>query len=969
MIFTQHYLACLSHASYLVGDESTGRAVVVDPRRDVGVYLDEAAGHGLTIERVIETHVHADFLSGHLELAARTGAVISYGAGADVEFPVEPLEHGRRLSLGEVTLEVLATPGHTPESICIVVYEHADDEEPYGVLTGDTLFVGDVGRPDLLASRPSGGPGTDGRSADDVSVGDGPPDERSADDVSVGDGPPDERSADDVSVGDGPPDDLSADALARRLYHSLHDVLLRLPDGTRVFPAHGAGSSCGKRLSSETSALLGEQRFTNYALQPMTEDEFVALVTEGQPPRPGYFDYDAQRNRQLHPLLDDAPAPLLDLSEVLAARDAGAVLLDVREPVDFAAGHLRGALNAGLQGRFAEWAGEVLTPHRPVVLVGDPALAAEAKMRLARVGYDRVVGQLTDPGLVFGERPDLVETSSRLTIEQFAELRGLEPDLQLVDVRTPAETGDGTLPGAREIPLPVLVDSIGGLDPTLPVVVYCASGYRSQIALSVLRAAGFADVSDLLGGSLAWEAAGLPLSRGPSDVDAVRTPQIGARAARSLVEGGALLVDVREVDEWEVSHAPEAVLVPMSTVKQRRHELPRDRRVVVVCRSGGRSAAVTESLRGWGFDAVNLAGGMCAWAAAGLPVVTPADTGLVVHTVDPLNCETALPELIGGVVMPSARFYVRNHFATPVLDTGAWRLEVGGLVERPLHLGLRDLQNMPSHTLVATLECAGNGRSLFDPAVPGEQWQLGAVSTAEWTGVPLVEVLDRAGIRSTAREIVLRGADRGPVEGGAEVWFERSLSIDDARGSEALLAYAMNGEPLPLQHGHPLRLIVPGWYAVTSVKWLTHIEAVAQPFEGFFQAQRYFYEWEREGTTVREPVRLQQVRALVTEPAAGVEVPTGDLVVRGVAWSGAAPIAGVDVRVGEGSWLPARLVGERRRHSWQWWELLTHVDQPGETTVRARATDLSGRTQPERPTWNRLGYGGNAIQVVPIRIR
>src|SRR5437016_673709 len=275
MIFTQHYLACLSHASYIVGDETTGRAVVVDPRRDVSVYLDEATTRGFAIERVIETHVHADFLSGHLELAAETGAAISYGDGAEVEFEIEPLHDGQRLSLGDVTLEILATPGHTPESICIVVYEHAEDPAPYGVLTGDTLFVGDVGRPDLLASA-----------------------------------------------------DLSAEVLARHLYHSLHDKLLRLPNATRIFPAHGAGSSCGKQLSSETSSTLGEQRQMNYALQHMGEDEFVAAVTEGQPARPHYFEFDAQRNRELRPLLDEAVPPLLDIEEVLKLRDSGAVLLD-----------------------------------------------------------------------------------------------------------------------------------------------------------------------------------------------------------------------------------------------------------------------------------------------------------------------------------------------------------------------------------------------------------------------------------------------------------------------------------------------------------------------------------------------------------------------------------------------------------------------------------------------------------------
>jgi DMSO/TMAO reductase YedYZ molybdopterin-dependent catalytic subunit/glyoxylase-like metal-dependent hydrolase (beta-lactamase superfamily II) len=929
MIFTQHYLACLSHASYVVGDETTGRAVVVDPRRDVGVYLDEAAVHGLSIGRVIETHVHADFLSGHLELAAATGAVISYGEGADVEFPIEPLHDGERLSLGDVTLEILATPGHTPESICVVVYEHATDEVPYAVLTGDTLFVGDVGRPDLLAAR-----------------------------TGVG------------GAGDPGDADVSADALARRLYHSLHDKLLRLPEATRIFPAHGAGSSCGKRLGSETSSTLGEQRQANYALQYLDEDEFVAAVTEGQPARPHYFEFDTNRNRQLRPLLDEDAPPLLDIDDVFRRREAGAVLLDAREPADFAAGHLRGAVNIGLQGRFAEWAGQVLSPERDVVLVGDPAVALEAKIRLARVGYDRLVGQLDEPARVFAASPEEIETSSRLTIEQLAELGGLEPELQLVDVRSPGETAGGTLPGAREIPLAVLADSLGGLDPACPVVVYCGSGYRSQVAASVLLDAGFTDVSDLLGGYGAWHATGLPTSTPGAGVEVGTTPHVGARAAKALVDAGALLLDVREPDEWEAGHAPGASLLPMGQVREHQQELPRDGRIVVVCRSGGRSAAVTESLLAWGFDAVNLAGGMCAWAAAGLPVVDRHEAGLVVHREHPLNCETAIPALIGGVVMPNARFYVRNHFETPLVQPSGWRLHVGGLVDHPLQLSLRDLQNMASHTLVATLECAGNGRSAFDPPVEGEQWQLGAVSTAEWTGVPLVEVLDRARVKPAAREIVLRGADNGSVEGSAEpIRFERSLSLDDTRQSDALLAYAMNGEPLPLQHGYPLRVIVPGWYAVTSVKWLTDIEMIGVAFDGFFQTQRYVYEWERHGAIVREPVRLQQVRSVITEPTGADDVAVGDLVVRGVAWSGAAPIARVEVSIGAGPWQPARLIGERHRHSWQWWELLTRLDEAGLTTLRARATDLAGRTQPEQPVWNRLGYGGNAIQTVTIKLR
>jgi len=461
MIFTQHYLGCLSQASYLIGDETTGRAVVVDPRRDVEEYLGEAAEHGLRIERVIETHIHADFLSGHLELAAATGALISFGEGADVEFPIDPLRDGQRISLGDVTLQILATPGHTPESICVVVYEHADDEAPYGVLTGDTLFVGDVGRPDLF-----------------------------------------------VTSG------YSADELAQKLYGSLQTKLLKLPDATRVFPAHGAGSACGKQLSSETSSTIGEQRRTNYALRAVDVDQFVAAVTEGQPVRPRYFEFAAHRNRELRPLLDENPPYLLDIEEVCKHTEAGAILLDSREPDDYASRRIRGAINIGLQGRFAEWAGDVLSPERDIVLVGDVALAREARIRLSRVGLDRVVGQLSDLAWVFAHRPDVVESAARLTVGRLAELRGLQPRLQLVDVRSPQEAAEGVIPGARQVPLAALTDSLAALDPAAPVVAYCAGGGRSMVAASVLRASGFTDVADVVGGFSAWHHAGLPVSPG-----------------------------------------------------------------------------------------------------------------------------------------------------------------------------------------------------------------------------------------------------------------------------------------------------------------------------------------------------------------------------------------------------------------------------------------------------------------------
>ncbi len=429
---------------------------MVDPRRDIDVYLNEARKHGLQIERVIETHIHADFLTGHLELAAATGAQISYSERAELEFPVTPLSDGQRISLGEVTLEILATPGHTPESISVVIYEHPDDEVPYGVLTGDTRFVGDVGRPDLLADE-----------------------------------------------------GLSSEELARSLYDSLQNKLLTLPDATRVFPAHGAGSACGKQLSSETSSTIGEQRRDNYALQFADVDAFVASITEGQSPQPRYFEYDSVRNREQRPLLDDNSPALLTFDEVRRRAAAGALLLDTREAAEYAVGHVSGAVNIGLNGRFAEGAGQVFPPDRDIVLVGDASLARESRIRLARVGFDRVIGQLDDLASVFTRHPHLVETAERFTAQQLAMLLNDEPGLQLIDVRNPGETEDGVIPGAQEIPLPTLVDALENLDPTLPIVTYCASGYRSLIAASVLRASGFESVGDLLGGYGAWDEAGL----------------------------------------------------------------------------------------------------------------------------------------------------------------------------------------------------------------------------------------------------------------------------------------------------------------------------------------------------------------------------------------------------------------------------------------------------------------------------
>ncbi|OBC16007.1 sulfurtransferase [Mycobacterium sp. 852013-50091_SCH5140682] len=451
MKFTQYYLDCLSHASYLIGDETTGRAVVVDPQRDIAEYLADAEELGLRIELVIETHFHADFVSGHLELAEAAGATIVYSSVAAPEFTFMGVEDGQRISLGEVTLEFRHTPGHTPESMSIVVYERPG-AAPYGVLTGDTLFIGDVGRPDLLAS-----------------------------------------------IG------FTAAELAESLYTSLHEQLMPLPDATRVYPAHGAGSACGKNLSTDLSSTIGDQKRTNYALRAPDKQTFIDLVTEGQPPAPGYFVYDAILNRKDRALLHETELPpAMDYQQASDALARGALLIDGRSPEEFAQGHLRGAINIGLAGRYAEFAGSVVRPDTDIVLVTTPGQELEGKNRLARIGFDRVIGYLADPERTMFEHRDDVRIASRLTAVDFGQRAARIDGLQIVDVRNPGEADAGMIPGAVNIPVRQLPDRVGELDANAPTVVYCAGGYRSSVAASLLRQRGFADVSDIVGGYTAW---------------------------------------------------------------------------------------------------------------------------------------------------------------------------------------------------------------------------------------------------------------------------------------------------------------------------------------------------------------------------------------------------------------------------------------------------------------------------------
>jgi hydroxyacylglutathione hydrolase len=449
MILEQYYIECLSHASYLIGDEATGRAIVVDPRRDITEYLADAERYGVRIEGVINTHFHADFVSGHLELVEATGAWIGFGEAAQTEYPIRRLADGEHISLGEVDLEILSTPGHTWESISVLVRERAD-AAPTSVLTGDSLFIGDVGRPDL------------------------------------------------VNLGDG----SSAD-LARAMYSTIHGRLLTLPDDVVVMPAHGAGSSCGKNLSTELTSTIGEQRQTNPAVQPMTEEEFVALVTQGQPAAPAYFAADAAMNKRVHPLLDQSRnVDPLRPESLRTALNSTVHVIDARSVEDFARGHLRGSVNVGFDGRFAETAGMVVAVGEPVALIAYPGDEQTAAMRMARVGSDNVVGYLTvdRDGAFPAELADLVQAAPRTTA------RELLPDdeVTLIDVRNPGERELGAIPGSLNIPLAQLRVRLDEVPADKPIVVHCAGGWRSSVAASLLRANGFNEVSDLAGGYAAW---------------------------------------------------------------------------------------------------------------------------------------------------------------------------------------------------------------------------------------------------------------------------------------------------------------------------------------------------------------------------------------------------------------------------------------------------------------------------------
>lgn len=454
MIFQPFFLACLAHASYLIG--SQGEAWVIDPQRDVDDYLKAASDAGLVITGIFETHFHADFVSGHRELAQRTGAAIYMGRKANPQFAFEPLLDGQSLKLGDLELTVLETPGHTPESTCLLVRDVSDPGAAPKFFTGDTLFIGEVGRPDLL-----GGQG------------------------------------------------LSSQAMAEQLFDSLQKILT-LPDNVEVWPAHGAGSACGKNISQERTATLGNQRSFNYALQPMDRATFVELVTRDLPPPPPYFPGDVALNRQGAPTLEELGMLAALSAEAFQSRCAeGAQVLDVRSAEAYQAAHIPGSIRIGLEGTFATWAGTIIPLETKLLLVGEAEALDQARMRLARVGLDRVLG-----GLAGGLEAWIAAGFPTMTSEALEpEVLAGRKDLAVLDVRNPKETAGGYVPGARLIPLSELPLRLGEV-PQGPLAVICAGGYRSLIACGLLEAAGWeSPLFNLTGGTAAWVRQGLPLEQ------------------------------------------------------------------------------------------------------------------------------------------------------------------------------------------------------------------------------------------------------------------------------------------------------------------------------------------------------------------------------------------------------------------------------------------------------------------------
>ncbi|MGA2945718.1 MAG: rhodanese-like domain-containing protein [Candidatus Sulfotelmatobacter sp.] len=455
MHFEQFYLGCLAHASYMLASE--GEAVVVDPQRDVEIYLKAAEANGVSIRHIFESHLHADFVSGHRELAARTGAKIYIGAQAEAAFPHVAVRDGFHLQVGRISITALETAGHTPESICLVITDQEKSAEPWAVLTGDTLFLGDVGRPDLSRR-------------------------------------------------------YSPVQLAGMLYDSLHNKILKLAENVLVYPAHGAGSLCGRNMRAERFSTIGTERLTNYALQIRSREEFVEQLTSNLPARPEYFLQDAEINRTGAAALSELPAlSSIEPAELKTLLAEGGIALDVRPGEQYAAGHVPGSINIALSGQFASWAGALLgLAARPVLIAESQEAVSEARMRLARIGLEDARGYLKGGVEAWIEAGLPLSTLPQISVEALREKLG-GGGLQVLDVRREPEWAAGHIEGAGWWPLDNFKVAPPEIDRDVPIAVHCKGGYRSMIACSLLERAGFRNVTNMVGGFDAWQQAGLPV--------------------------------------------------------------------------------------------------------------------------------------------------------------------------------------------------------------------------------------------------------------------------------------------------------------------------------------------------------------------------------------------------------------------------------------------------------------------------
>ncbi|MCA9863192.1 MAG: MBL fold metallo-hydrolase [Thermomicrobiales bacterium] len=570
MMIDRIFTPGLAQVAYLIADDATGDVAVIDPRRDIDPYLDWAATRGMRISAILETHVHADFVSGARELAAATGAPVYASRLGDTEFPHVPLDDQDEVAVGNLRLRALWTPGHTPEHLAYLLFDPARGEAPVAMFSGDVLFAGEIGRPDLL------GPEAQQR-------------------------------------------------LIVQLYDTVEQRLKPLPDDLVVYPGHTAGSPCGKRIGDAPQTTIGQERARNYAFNQPDREHFVRAVMAGMPKPPAYYPVMKRVNKVGPALLRDLPAAQpLSPAEVAAQQAAGALVIDARPAAAFAQGHVPGALTLPLGPNFAIWAGW-LTPYDREIILVLPADGhyVEAQTELRRIGIDRVAGYLADGVAAWQEGGRPLATLETILP---AELGARFADYRVLDVRDWSEYETGSLPGAIHAPAGDLAQgaaapvSAGGT-----TAIICGSGYRSALAASLLQQQGVEGVVNVAGGLAAWRAAGLPFGAAEAAAPAlVDEPlEITLREYLAARSGAPLqVVDVRGQDEWSSGHLQEARLVPLDQLPARQHELDPGLPVVTVCRSGRRSLEAASYLREQGFaNARSLAGGMIAWAAANQPVM------------------------------------------------------------------------------------------------------------------------------------------------------------------------------------------------------------------------------------------------------------------------------------------------------------------------------------------------------------